>query len=93
MHAISIYTRFLLLSPPHHSAYYLSTPQLVRNTLKCGASALGEGSFVVQAQPGSEASLPDFAAVTRFQATRIRSSQCGDEITIWVRAAHSLGGG
>ena len=53
----------------------------------CGASVLGEGTLVVRAQPGtSGGGLSDsgLSSVTRFQPTKIQSSICGNELTIWV---------
>ena len=51
--------------------------------LKCGASALGQGTIVLTALPGYEANFPDSTSVTRFQTSKIQSSPCGDELTIW----------
>lgn len=72
--------------PRECRTYYLSTPQHARNMQVCGASALGDGTLVVRAQPGHEGGFADSgsASVTRFQAHKIQSSFCGDEIIIWV---------
>ena len=63
--------------------YHLSNPHYARNMLKCGASALGQGTIVLTALPGYEANFPDSTSVTRFQTSKIQSSPCGDELTIW----------
>ena len=80
--------RILLISPlPRgHRTYYVSTPQHARNMQACGASVLGEGTLVVRAEPGHGGGFAEsgLASVTQFQAHKIQSSVCGDELTIWV---------
>ena len=73
--------------PHERRTYYLSTPQHARNMQACGASILGEGTLVVRPQPGHSGggfSDSGLASITWFQAHKIQSSVCGDELTVWV---------